>query len=104
MKQFIAAGADNVVQKPAKTDTLVEILLTGLEMMVVFDETQQRKKPTPVSSSTRDKERDSSVHDIEIVRQEHMDQLLIFLTETKAKAKAPVILTPVIAPVLVPSP
>ena len=89
MKQFLDAGADNVIQKPAKTDTLVAILLTGLEMMVVFDETQQRM-PTPISSINylnldidRDKERE-----IKMVQQEHMEHLLKYLTEIKEKAKA----------------
>ena len=94
MKQFLAAGADNVVLKPAKTDMLVDILLTGLEMVVVFDETQQRK-PTPVSSTKMGKD-----SDVELVRKEHMDHLLKFLTETKAKAQA--VLVPIPVPILVP--
>ena len=108
MKQFLAAGADNVVLKPAKTDMLVDILLTGLEMVVVFDETQ--RKPTPVSSTKMGKVRDSNVRDIETVRKEHLAHLLNFLTETKAKAQAKArkvlvpVLIPVIVPVIVPSP
>ena len=97
LKQFLDAGADNVIQKPAKTDTLVAILLTGLEMVVVFDETQQRM-PTPISSINylnldidRDKERE-----IKMVRQVHMEHLLNFLSEikTKAKAQEALLLTP----------
>ena len=104
MKQFLEAGADNVILKPAKTDMLVDILLTGLEMVVVFDETQQRK-PTAVPSVNREKDSDA-----ELVRKEHMDHLLKFLTETKAKAQAKArkvlvpVLIPVIVPVIVPSP
>ena len=116
MKQFLAAGADNVIQKPAKTDTLVDILLTGLEMMVVFDETQQRRKPIPISSINylRDRDTDSNVRDIEMVRQEHMEHLFKFLADTKIKAEIkarelraallPVVYVPVVVPVLVPSP
>ena len=96
MKQFLAAGADNVVLKPAKTDMLVDILLTGLEMVVVFDETQ-RCKPTAFSVPSVNREKDS---DIETVRKEHMDHLLKFLTETKAKAQA--VLVPIPVPILVP--
>ena len=105
LKQFIEAGADNVIQKPAKTDTLVNILLTGLEMVVVFNETQQykpsptilTKKPTTVSSMNKEKDEEGNLGgkesergacDIELIRQEHMKHLLTFLTETKAKAKA----------------
>ena len=55
-------------------------------MVVVFDETQ--RKPTPRSSKNylRDIDRDSE-REIKKVRQEHMEHLLNFLTETKAKAK-----------------
>ena len=99
LQQFIDAGADNVIQKPAKTETLVDILLTGLEMAVVFDWTQH--KPTPVTSATKpitvlavnsdkelesNKDGESNVRDVEMVRQEHRENLLKFLTETKAKA------------------
>ena len=98
MKQFLAAGADNVVLKPAKTDMLVDILLTGLEMVVVFDETQ-RCKPTAFSVPSVNREKDS---DIETVRKEHMDHLLKFLTENKAKAKAQAVLVPIPVPILVP--
>ena len=100
MKQFLAAGADNVIQKPAKTDTLVDILLTGLEMVVVFDETQ-RCKPTAFSVPSVNREKDS---DIETVRKEHMDHLLKFLTETKAKAQAKArgVVVPIPVPILVP--
>ena len=102
MIQFLEAGADNVIQKPAKTDTLVDILLTGLEMVVVFDETQQRKKPTTVSIMNKDKDMDSNMRDMEIVRQEHMNHLLIFLAETKAKAEAKALAT--LGPLLAVSP
>ena len=97
MKQFLAAGADNVVLKPAKTDMLVDILLTGLEMVVVFDETQQRK-PTAVPSVNREKD-----SDVELARKEHMDHLLKFLTETRAKAeaKALAVVVPIPVPILV---
>ena len=97
MKQFLAAGADNVIQKPAKTDMLVDILLTGLEMVVVFDETQQRK-PTAVPSVNREKD-----SDVELARKEHMDHLLKFLTETRAKAeaKALAVVVPIPVPILV---
>ena len=98
-KQFLEAGADNVIQKPAKTDVLVDILLTGLEMLVMFDETQQRKS-TPLSTMNTDK--DSNVRGIELIRQKHMDQLLKFLTEAKAKAQAKT--RTVLIPVLTPSP
>ena len=115
MKQFLAAGADNVIQKPAKTDTLVDILLTGLEMMVVFDETQQQRRPTPISSINYLRDRDSHVRDIEMVRQEHMEHLFKFLADTKIKAEIkarelraaallPVVIVhvPVVVPVLLP--
>ena len=88
LKQFIEAGADNVIQKPAKTDTLVNILLTGLEMVVVFNETH-RFKPTTVSSVMMN-------ISSELARQEHMEHLLQFLTSIKAKTK--------VLPVLVPAP
>ena len=88
-----------MIQKPAKTDTLVNTLLTGLEMVVIFDQTQtQQHKPIagiPMmdndresNGKMRDKDRESNVVDIEMIRQEHMEQLTKFLTETKAKAKA----------------
>ena len=106
-KQFFEAGADNVIQKPAKTDTLVGILLTGLEMVVVFDETQQRKPTTASSAMIKDMDKDGK-RDTDLVRQEHMGNLLTFLVETKAKAeataeaKALAILTPVLAAVIAP--
>ena len=98
MKQFLEAGADNVILKPAKTDMLVDILLTGLEMVVVFDETQHCKA-TAVPSVNREKD-----SDVEIVRKEHMDHLLKFLTETKAKAQAKArgVVVPIPVPILVP--
>ena len=34
MKEFLKAGADNVMQKPAQSDKLVNMLLTGLQLVV----------------------------------------------------------------------
>ena len=34
MKQFLKAGADNVMQKPAQSDKLVGLLLTGLDLVI----------------------------------------------------------------------
>ena len=34
MKEFLKAGADNVMQKPVQSDKLVDLLLTGLDLVV----------------------------------------------------------------------
>ena len=37
MKQFLQAGADDVLQKPAKTDQLVGMLMRGFEQLIRDD-------------------------------------------------------------------
>ena len=57
MKQFLQAGADEVLQKPAKTDQLVGMLLRGFEM-VVREET--RGQDDNSSTKTRNNSTENS--------------------------------------------
>ena len=50
MEQFLHAGASNVIQKPAQSDKLVDLLLEGFRL-VVQEETEH--KPTSLSAVPR---------------------------------------------------
>ena len=64
LKDFIDAGADDTMQKPAQSDKLVNMLLTGLEV-VVLKETSEGN--------------DGNLSTPEAARQEHLARLRKFL-------------------------
>ena len=77
MKQFFDAGADNVMQKPAQSDKLVTMLLTGLQL-VVQDATSRHLGQSLMNGNVR-----SSVN----ARQEHIYRLCRFLDEANTVGK-----------------
>ena len=106
MKQFLQAGADEVLQKPAKTDQLVGMLLRGFEL-VVRDETRGQDdnsltktigSSTEISLITSDDGTDNKspggsddgmdhqapMSENEIARQEHLAHLRRFVVESLA--------------------
>ena len=46
MEQFLQAGASNVIQKPAQSNKLVEMLLTGFRLVIQEWTTQQNTTPS----------------------------------------------------------
>ena len=74
MKQFLRAGASNVIQKPAQSDKLVDILLAGFRLVV-------REETSPKSASMNDVSRaEDNPH-------EHARRLRQFLLEREAVKK-----------------
>ena len=75
MKQFLKAGADNVMQKPAQSDKLVNMLLTGLQLVVQ-------------EASSRDLlqgGKDGNARSSQKGRVDHIKRLKKFIEETDAK-------------------
>ena len=73
MKQFLKAGADNVMQKPAQSDKLVGLLLTGLDL-VIQDATNRHNAQSLVGGINGNNVRVSAN-----VRQQHMKRLRTFI-------------------------
>ena len=69
MKEFLQAGADNVMQKPAQSDKLVSMLLTCLQLVI------QEASPRGLTTVTGQ------------ARQEHIQRLQKFIEEADAAAK-----------------
>ena len=78
MKLFLQAGADNVMQKPAQSDKLVELLLTGLDLVV--QEAISRILEQSLMNG-------NNVHATENAWQEHINRLGKFIEKTDAAAK-----------------
>ena len=76
MKEFLKAGADNVMQKPAQSDKLVHMLLTGFQLVVQ----EARSRTLEQSLSHR------NVRASEQARQEHIKRLQKFIEEADAAA------------------
>ena len=75
MKEFLDAGADNVMQKPAQSDKLVNMLLTGLQLVVQ-------------EASSRDLlqgGKDGNARSSQKGRVDHIKRLKKFIEETDAK-------------------
>ena len=83
MKEFLKAGADDVIQKPAKVDILVGMLLIGLRR------TSKEMSSTLLhASSTMDRgSNDEMTRGTEMTQQDHVKRLKKFLEGTKAKAQ-----------------
>ena len=47
MEQFLQAGASDVIQKPAQSNKLVEMMLTGFRLVIEEWTTQQNTAPSP---------------------------------------------------------
>ena len=74
MKEFLQAGADNVMQKPVQSDKLVELLLTGFHLVV------QRGLRQRSSTDVGDNLTSSS----EKARQAHIQRLRMFIEKSAA--------------------
>ena len=78
MKEFLKAGADNVMQKPAQSDKLVELLLTGLDLVVqeatsrILEQSLMNGNNMPASENAR---------------QEHINRLRKFIETADAAVK-----------------
>ena len=84
MKEFLKAGADDVIQKPAKADVLVGMLLTGLHRVVL----KKSGGTSHHATSTKDgDDHDETKRETEMAEQEHVTRLKKFLEGTKAKAQ-----------------
>ena len=84
MKEFLKAGADDVIQKPAKVDILVGMLLTGLHRVVL----EKSGVTSHHATLTRDGINiDETSRETEMAEQEHVTRLKKFLEGTKAKAQ-----------------
>ena len=70
MKEFLQAGADNVMQKPAQSDKLLNMLLAGLQLVV------QEATSRNVEQSLLD---GNNMCASEMVRQEHIKRLRRFI-------------------------
>ena len=76
LKEFVDAGADNVMQKPAQSEELVNMLLTGLEVVVNKETSRQ----------TLSEGNDGNLSASEIARQEYVTHLCKFLADCKRVA------------------
>ena len=77
MKEFFQAGADNVMQKPAQSDKLVELLLTGFHLAV-----QRELRHHDQSSMNGD-----NVNASEKARRVHVQRLRTFIEKSAAGVK-----------------
>ena len=84
MKEFLKAGADDVIQKPAKADVLVGMLLTGLHRVVL----EKSGGTSHHATLTRDGSNiDETKRESEMAEQEHVTRLKKFLEGIQAKAQ-----------------
>ena len=93
MRQFMQAGADSVMQKPAKTDHLVKFLMDGLRKSVQLinegdhhdgEEVGAVQTHAPISSPTINNPTISSV----VSNMAHISRLRKFIADTDAVAAA----------------
>ena len=83
MKEFLKAGADDVIQKPAKADVLVGMLLTGLHRVVL-----EKSGGTSLhATSTRGGSNGETTRETEMAQQDHVTRLKKFLERSKTKAQ-----------------
>ena len=112
MQQFLQVGADDVLQKPAKTDKLVGMLLRGFEQVVRDESTTNGQANYSTMKKTRGNSEHSSLRatgrksierrddgstnpviiayetETESARQKHMSHLRQFVETTKSASKA----------------
>ena len=73
LKEFLDAGADDTMQKPAQSDKLVNMLLTGLELVVLKETSRQSLSDGNGGTMSAS----------EIARQDHITRLRKFLDVCK---------------------
>ena len=84
MKEFLKAGADDVIQKPAKADVLVGMLLAGLHR-VVLDKSGGTSLHATLTMDGGSN--DETKRGTEMAQQDHVKRLKKFLEGTKANAQ-----------------
>ena len=78
MKEFLQAGADNVIQKPAQSEKLVNMLLAGLQLIVQEAMSSRNHNRSDGNGNVRESEK---------ARQEHVKRLHKFIEVADAAGK-----------------